>query len=230
MSNYNFKDLTGQKISRLTIIKRIEGTSPIKWLCKCDCGNYKEVYGYNLNRMHTTSCGCFNREQNKKRLKRKEDNYFYIHGKSNTRLHTGWRAMIDRCYNPNNKAYKNYGGRGITVCKEWKNDFMSFYNWAMANGYDENAKHGECTIDRINVNGDYCPGNCRWVNNEVQSNNKRTSHFIEYNGEKHTIAEWAKIYNINKGTLHARINVYNWPVEKSFNTPIQKGRCYKKCI
>lgn len=225
MGNYNFKDLTGKKIGRLTIIKRISEASPIKWLCRCDCGNYTEVFGYNLTRLHTTSCGCFNKEQNKKRIVKKENNVFYKHGKSDTKLHSLWRSMIGRCYNTNNKAYKNYGGRGIKVCEEWKNDFMSFYNWAISNGYNEMKNKFEQSLDRINVNDNYKPDNCRWATAKQQANNKRNNHIIEYKGEKHNIAEWAKIYNMKRGTLQARLNVYNWDIKKALETPIKEGRC-----
>lgn len=217
MPNYNFIDLTGKKIERLTIIKRIEGTTPIKWLCRCDCGNYKEIWGYNLTRTHTTSCGCFNREQNQKRLRNKEKNPFYKHGKSGMRIHDIWRAIIDRCCNKKNKNYFNYGGRGITICEEWKNDFLNFYNWAIVNGYRD-----DLTIDRINVNGNYEPDNCRWADTDTQANNKRTNCYIEYEGETNTISEWAKKYNMKYGTLRTRLKVYKWSVEKALTTPVGK--------
>ncbi len=96
---------------------------------------------------------------------------------------------------------QNYGGRGITICAEWLNDFDNFYVWAIANGYDENAPKGQCTLDRIDVNGNNCPENCRWVNISFQNSSKTTNHLIAYNGETHTIAEWARITGISENAL-----------------------------
>ena len=98
-----------------------------------------------------------------------------VHGGINDRLYEVWGSMKKRCNNPNDKSYKNYGGRGIKVCKEWNENYLSFKKWAYKNGYDENAPHGECTIDRINVNGNYEPNNCRWISNAEQQKNKRKS-------------------------------------------------------
>ena len=107
--------------------------------------------------------------------------------------------MKDRCYNIKKIAYKNYGGRGIKICDEWLQDFMNFYNWAMANGYKDTL-----TIERIDNDGNYEPPNCKWIPKSEQSNNRRNTHKLEYNGETHTITEWATIFGLNRDTLYNR--------------------------
>lgn len=120
--------------------------------------------------------------------------------------------MKKRCYNLKYKRYNDYGGRGIKICNEWLNDFKVFYDWAMQNGYKDNL-----TIDRIDVNGNYEPSNCRWANIKTQANNKRNNRIIEYKGEFHTMSEWANIYNINYKLLHSRLKK-GWNIEKALFT------------
>lgn len=163
-------DLTGRQFGRLTVIKRVEGNiRHPQWLCKCECGNESIVFGTNLRRGTTASCGCLGREKAAEQMRINMS----THGKSSSRLYYVWIAMKNRCYRETDKAYENYGGRGIKICDEWLHDFKSFYDWAMANGYDENAPRGQCTLDRIDVNGNYCPKNCRWVDMKIQRNNRR---------------------------------------------------------
>lgn len=195
-----FIDLTGQKFGRLLVLKYIGNSY---WLCKCECGNKKNAKAYDLKIGKVQSCGCLNVEKNKK-LHTK-------HGLCNHRLNNIWQSMKQRCYNKNNPKYKNYGGRGITICEEWLDNFINFYNWAMANGYQD-----DLTIDRINVNGNYEPNNCRFVNNKIQSNNKTTNLYITYNSENHTLKEWSNILNINYYTLHKRITKYKWDIKRAF--------------
>ena len=121
--------------------------------------------------------------------------------------------MLDRCYNKKNRSFHNYGGRGIRVCDEWKNNFDKFAEWAFSNGYIADAKHGECTLDRINVNEAYSPENCCWTTNKQQQNNKRACHKIEYNGEIHTIAEWAESYKLPYSTLYNGLITYGKTIE-----------------
>lgn len=166
-------DLVGKRFGRLTVIERYGtyertcGSKEPTWHCVCECGNTVVVLRTNLISGATLSCGCLQRE----RAARANT----THGLRNTRLSKVWRNMLSRCYNPSNPDYKNYGGRGITVCDEWRNNFEAFYEWAMANGYDEKAPFGKCTIDRINVNDGYHANNCRWVDMNVQANNRRVS-------------------------------------------------------
>ena len=139
----------------------------------------------------------------------------YRHGKRYSRIYNIWRSMRQRCKNPNSVNYKNYGEKGIAVCDEW-NDFENFYNWAMENGYQE-----ELTIDRIDVNGNYTPSNCRWISYKQQANNKTNNRLIEFQGEIHTLGEWASITKIKLPTIWARLK-YGWSVEKALTIPPKK--------
>lgn len=138
------------------------------------------------------------------------------HGMSNTRLYRTYRDMINRCNGIAKKSYDNYYARGIKVCKEW-DTFEKFRDWALANGYDDTL-----TIDRIDVNGNYSPDNCRFTTRKLQNNNTRANHYVEYRGERLTIAQWAERLGINQFTLHSRISIYKWSVEKAFTTPVRR--------
>lgn len=129
------------------------------------------------------------------------------HGMSKTRLNNVYNSMKSRCYNKNNISYKNYGGRGIKICEEWlgKYGFRNFHEWATSNGYDENSPRGKCTIDRINVDGNYEPNNCRWISTKEQSNNTRCNRYIELDGEIYTFKQWCEKYNISPGAVYGRM-------------------------
>lgn len=142
----------------------------------------------------------------------------YKDGRKGTRLYSIYNNMLTRCYNSNSRSFAYYGGRGITICDEWLHDFQAFYNWAISHGYRD-----DLTIDRIDVNGNYEPNNCRWVTRAEQNRNTRQNHFITYNGETRTLREWANILNINYSTLISRIDTYGWTVEEAFTTRILKG-------
>lgn len=211
-----FIDLTGQKFGKLTVIKRVENGKygHSKWLCVCECGNKKEILTLNLIRNNTISCGCYNKERMK--------NMALKHNKSNTRLYNIFNKIKGRCYNENNPAYKNYGGRSIKVCDEWldkENGFINFYNWAINNGYKKNL-----TIDRIDVNGNYEPKNCRWVTAKVQSNNKRNNRIIEYQGKQYTLTQLSEKLGIKLTTLEWRLE-HNWR-EKDLSLPSNLGNRY----
>lgn len=148
---------------------------------------------------------------------------FTKHGKTKTRLYRIWFNMRCRCHKKDFVDYPRYGGRGIAVCDEWLNSFPPFYEWAMANGYRE-----DLTLDRIDNDGNYEPSNCRWVDTKVQNNNTRRNHYITYNGETLTLAQWSERCGINKNTLQARICKYGWSVERALTENPEKngGRKY----
>lgn len=165
--------MTGEKFSRLQVLKRV-GTrygSPL-WKCICDCGNITEATTKDLKTANKRSCGCIHSEQLAARNKINKIHGGCINNKEE-RLYGVWHAMIQRCYDKNRKDYQNYGGRGIKVCDEWKTNYGTFKKWALSIGYNPNAEYMLCTLDRINVDGDYCPENCRWVSAKVQANNRR---------------------------------------------------------
>lgn len=138
---------------------------------------------------------------------------FDFHNPSHHRLYHIWFDMKRRCYQKHNKRWEKYGGRGIKVCPEWLNDFQAFFNWSMTNGYADNL-----TIDRIHMDGDYSPENCRWADNFQQANNRSNNHYITYHGETKTMMEWSKVLNVNYSALRRRINA-GWDVEKAFERP-----------
>ena len=131
-----------------------------------------------------------------------------------TRLYSIYKGMKDRCRYKSNDNYNRYGGRGIRVCEEWLSDFMSFYNWALKNGYKDNL-----TLDRIDSNGNYEPSNCRWQTYKEQANNTRRNHFITFNNETHTLTQWAEKIGMKRSTLSNRITVKKWSIEKALTTP-----------
>ena len=212
-----FIDLTGQRFGRLVVIKRVENAKNKhpQWLCKCDCGNFKKVRGNSLRAGLIVSCGCYAREQRLLGTTK--------HGFARTKLNYRYDGMISRCYNPKDKYYPNYGGRGIKVCDEWLNDSRKFYIWAIENGYDEDASYMKCTLDRIDVNGDYSPENCRFVDIKTQCNNRTSNHLITYNGETHNLVYWANKIGINRATLARRLKL-GWTVAEALTTPICKNQ------
>lgn len=204
MSKLN--DYSGKKIGLLTVVKRAGSNHQREamWLCKCECGNETVIKGSDARTGHIKSCGCWRRQNSKNMLTK--------HGQRHTRLYHIWCGMKTRCNNPKDIGYNLYGGRGIRVCEEWSQDFMSFYRWANENGYTD-----KMTIDRIDANGNYCPENCRWETQKAQQNNRRNNHVISYNGETHNLAEWAEITNIKAGTIYNRLK-RGWTVERALTT------------
>lgn len=210
------KDLTGKEFGRLKVIERApdyinkKGEKEVQWLCQCNCENHTilPVRAHSLLNGHTKSCGCLQREKATK------------HGGKNTRLYGIWIGMRRRCYDTKHEAYKDYGGRGIKVCDEWKDDFAIFRDWAMSHGYNPDAEFGECTIDRIDPNGNYCPENCRFVSMKVQANNKRnTVSVISNDGYKFTVEDISDMTGIADYTIRARIH-RGWTYDQIINTPL----------
>lgn len=198
-------NLSGKRFGKLTAVKFLynndKGTT--MWLCRCDCGNEIEVSYNNLKSGNTQSCGCWHE----------------LHKESNSRLYKCWRGIKQRCENTNDSNYPRYGGRGIVVCDEWRNSYLSFRKWALENGYSDNL-----TIDRINVDGNYEPSNCRWTTMEVQQNNRRDNVYVEYRGERLTLKQLTEKYAVLKGisykTLWYRFSVLKWDIEKCIKTPL----------
>jgi hypothetical protein len=183
------------KFGRLTVINRsgIHKSGQTIWKCKCDCGNETDVPVSSLTSGNTQSCGCLHKEKAGRQNG---------HGKSRDRLYQTWFKMIERCYNPNRKEYKYYGARGIQVCNEWKDDengLDNFYKWANENGYTD-----DLSIDRIDVNGNYEPSNCRWATIKEQANNKRNNVFVTINEETKTLSQWAEAVGLSSSLLYSR--------------------------
>lgn len=202
------KDITGQRFGRL-IAKSIaykDKHGSWKWNCDCDCGNSCIVDGGSLRSGTTQSCGCYKKE-------RLRFNHLQ-HGVSRTALAAVRNAMIQRCCNSNSKDYPNYGGRGITVCAEWKSNPISFYDWAFSHGY----KKGLC-IERINNDGNYEPSNCKWATKEEQNNNQRSNRFLTYNGETKNLTQWAKEKKVSRYCLDDRLK-RGWTIEETLTTPV----------
>jgi hypothetical protein len=173
------------------------------WVCRCECGTEKIIDGYKL--LYGTTNGCH------------KCNAPHRHRMSHTRLYSIWIGMKGRCYNDKNKSYKSYGGRGIKVCPEWQT-FEPFYGWAMANGYTDNL-----TIERKDVNGDYCPKNCCWIPLNEQTKNTTRNIFITFDGETKILKEWAKEVGVSPDTLKRHIKKYG--VEKTLSTRKEKRVC-----
>lgn len=188
-------DVIGKKFGRLTVIEYADMDGRhVMVKCKCDCGNYIVTREYRLISGTTKSCGCYRKDKLTK------------HGNRHTKLYHRWCSMRRRCTDSKNKWYNAYGGRGISVCEEWDKSFEAFYKWAQDNGYNESL-----TLDRIDNYGNYEPANCRWVTMKVQSNNRRSSRFIQYHDKTMTLAQWAEYTGIKSSTIWKRLHD-RWPV------------------
>lgn len=187
-------DITGKKYGLLTVISRdLDFKSPkhTKWICKCECGNTKSIYKDALISGSTKSCGC--------QMYKGKKGINATHGMSNTRIYHEWLSMRRRC-RPNTRDSKNYSDRGISVCDEWKSDFISFYKWAIENGYDDSL-----TIDRVDNDKGYSPNNCRWIPIEMQQSNKTNNVYFIYNGKKYCLRGLCKDKGFPYKTAHRRM-------------------------
>lgn len=202
-------NIIGKRFGNLTVIERSSNTKhgATQWLCKCDCGNEIVIPIYTLQRGVVHNCGC---------MKQKHHNI--THGGSYTPLYNLWHQMIYRCEKPNNRAYKDYGGRGIHVCEEW-HDFETFKNWA-----DETRPSTDYTLDRIDNNKDYSPDNCKWSNKKEQANNRRSNVKLEYQGEVHDLTEWSEILGFDYKRVHNRMFKLGWSFEKAITTPVEEKK------
>jgi hypothetical protein len=205
-------NLEGKRFGRLIVVSRTDdqisknGKHRVRWLCKCDCGSTVKVISDSLLQGSTKSCGCFRKESSSKRNS--------THHDSESRLYNVWCAVKSRCYNPNSTFYEYYGGRGISICDEWRNSYEAFKQWALENGYVSGAG---LSIDRIDFNGNYEPSNCRWVDRFIQAGNRRSCRIYTYNNETHNIADWAKETGIPYKRLHSRL-YFGWDIERALTT------------
>jgi len=217
---YNFIDLTGQKFNKLTVVEfvRINNKRNAVWRCRCDCGNFVEVAGYCLKNGNTKSCGCLKLEvKNRGKIKHGH----LVNGKKSTEYIIR-QGFIQRCYDPNNSAYKNYGERGIIVCDRWLGK-GGFINFIADMGLRPSLDH---SIDRIDNNGPYSPENCRWATDKQQANNTRKNRVITFNGEVRTKAQWQEYLGLSPGGFSYRLK--NWDsLEKIITTPRLENRPLK---
>ena len=212
------KDYSGQIYGNIEVLEMTNKRKRGYVVYKCKCNKCKRIFENSIEQyrkrarqgISTMTCGCYDRHYCN----------FYKNGLSKTRLRYIYDNMKSRCYNQNNKEYKNYGKRGIRICNEWLNKekgFETFYNWAINNGYQENL-----SIDRINVDGNYEPKNCKWSDFEEQINNRTNTVKFEYNGITKTLTKWAREYNIPIVTLRSRI-ARGWNIERALNEKIHKN-------
>lgn len=210
------KNIRGNKYGKLTVISFVDvKNKKARWLCKCDCGSIVEVYGIDLRSNNTRSCGCL------KHVHRD----LGAHNLSKTRINNIYHNIKQRCNNPNSSTYKDYGGRGIKICNEWNNSFLSFYNWAMNNGYND-----ELSIDRKDNNGDYCPENCRWITHKKQMSNTRRNLIYIIDGETLCLSEWCERYNMPYWTVLRRIQ-HGSDIETALTKPIditKRNKLYRE--
>lgn len=189
-------DLTGKRFGRLTVIGRVENHGERAfWKCRCDCGNEKEIAGQALRYGRTKSRGCIAKEL----ITERNTKHGFAKRNHQERLYKIWKSMIGRCDNPSSCGYANYGGRGISVCEDWY-DYKNFREWAYNNGYSD-----ELSIDRIDVNGNYEPDNCRWATHYIQSNNTRRNILVTLGEVTHSLKEWCDEFNLKYGTVKNRV-------------------------
>lgn len=207
-------DLTGQKFGRLTVIGVDDrNTRKTYYFCECECGNTKSIRADSLIAGQIRSCGCMKKEQDRINLTAN-----HSHKMSHTRPYEIWQGMKKRCYNPHDARYCRYGGRGITVCDEWREDFSAFYKWSCENGYSD-----ELTIDRIDNNKGYSPDNCRWANAETQSRNRESNVRITIGNSTRALKEWCEIFDVDYSTVHARYERNGFTgIDDLFNKPIPR--------
>ena len=211
LPNKNIKDMHGKQFGRLTVLEYagLRGNGKRQracWHCICDCGKETTVIGHSLRSGHTKSCGCLNREA------------IFLsatkHGMYDTAEYSIWRAMKSRCRGLNSVAFKYYGGRGIKICQEWSNNFVTFF---ADMGERPSDKH---TLERINNDGDYKPSNCRWATRAEQNRNKRDTRLLTFRGETRCVTDWAKTLGISTGGLFYRLR-HNWSIERALTTPVR---------
>lgn len=195
---HNFIDLTDERYGRLLVLGyagRLYGRTA--WWCRCDCGTVKKIAGNAMRRGATTSCGCYVAELTPNKT----------HGRRKSGAYSSWSAMKQRCTNPNNQNYADYGGRGIKVCERWLNNFENFLE-------DMGERPKGHSIERVDNDGDYEPGNCRWASQRQQVNNTRQNRYLKFNGRSQTISQWARETGIERRTILRRLKL-GWSIERA---------------
>lgn len=204
----SFIDLTGQRFGRAIALERdCSVKSRVFWRCVCDCGNFFSSPSQNLRNGQCKSCGCLQKEVFRKNVT--------THGMTKTKAFRAWMGIQDRCYNEKNPKFKNYGGRGIKICDRWLESFENFFA-------DMGHPQPHESIDRINVDGDYCPENCRWADDKTQSRNKRNTRYITLDGETKPLVEWAESKNVDPETIWMRID-RGWSDRDALTKPINSN-------
>lgn len=208
-------DLVGRRFGRYVVIRLVDrvqttnGTVRPRWLCRCDCGTTRVVQGASLRSSGTLSCGCINRENVVQRCTK--------HGHASRAATTPewrtWAAMRQRCHNPRSKTYAYYGGRGIEVCPEWRDDFSRFLA-------DMGPRPRGTSLDRIDNDGMYCPSNCRWATPKEQRANCRRIHWVEFQGQRMNMSQAAEKFHINREALKYRLS-RGWPAERALTEPVR---------
>ncbi len=206
------KDETGKLYGRLVVLRR-NGSNKYRlamWLCECSCGNVVTIRGNDLRTGHTTSCGCYSIDRTIAFNKKNNT----THGSTGSKTYVAWRSMKARCLNKNSESYGRYGGRGIVICDKWVDSFESFL-------VDMGEAPASMTLDRIDNNGDYTPGNCKWSTCEEQANNRSSNVILTVDGCSMSISMWARKVGLKRSTLEARIK-NGWRHEKAVNTPVMR--------
>lgn len=204
-------NIKGERYGRLVVIKSLKDKNgKTRWRCRCDCGQVKDTGTHQLRGGNTRSCGCLTRERlNAKPTRR-------THGYTGIPEHVVWKGMRARCNNENHAAYKNYGGRGIKVCKRWN----KFSNFLADMGKRPSSKH---TIERTDNNKNYEPSNCEWVTRKVNCDNRRDTVVLTFKGRIQSLTKWAEEYNIKNTTVHNRLKL-GWTIKAALSTPVKQYR------
>lgn len=200
------------RFGNLTIIQKVDNN---KCIAMCDCGVEKEFWFHNITSGRSSSCGCLNRSLSSERYKHINKS----HGLANHPLYRVWRAMISRCYNDKDISFKNYGGKGVAVFDAWRNNFVDFYNWAIANGWSERLQLDKDIIGNGLI---YSPSTCKFVTRSENCRNRKTNNLLTYNGETKTLAEWCELYNIKHTCVIKRIS-RGWTINQALVTPVKNN-------
>ncbi len=208
----SLKDITGQRFGRYIVLAfaGIRGRNRTFWKCRCDCGTIKDVSGDSLKSGDTKSCGCLHVE-----TARAQGKSHRKHGMKDTKEYAIWSAMKRRCNLKTDRAYKWYGARGIKVCQRWQQSFEAFFS-------DMGPKPKGKSMDRIDNNGNYEPGNCRWATWAEQGNNRRGTKLYEFRGEMLPMPAISKLIGISVTTLNQRITKLGWTAERAISTPLNR--------